>query len=137
MDGANFSQRLGLYLTAAFAGMATMMVIAGLYGVLAQVITYRRREFGIRLALGATPSGIVAMVLRRAAGLIALGLTCGIAAAVWGGRLVQSFLYEVKPVDPPMYAAVVLLLLFVGTLAALVPAQRAASVEPVQTLREE
>jgi ABC-type antimicrobial peptide transport system permease subunit len=137
VDSANFSQRLGLYLTAAFAGMATMMVIAGLYGVLAQVITYRRREFGIRLALGATPSGIVAMVLRQAAGLIALGLTCGIAAAVWGGRLVQSFLYEVKPVDPPTYAAVVLLLLLVGTLAALVPAQRAASVEPVQTLREE
>ena len=64
--------------------MATMMVIAGLYGVLAQVITYRRREFGIRLALGATPSGIVAMVLRQAAGLIAIGLTCGIAAAVVG-----------------------------------------------------
>ena len=129
--------RLGLYLTAAFAGMATMMVIASLYGVLAQVVSYRRREFGIRLALGATPSGIVAMVLRQASVLIAIGLACGIAVAVWGGSLVKSFLYEVKPVDAPTYAAVVLLLLLVGTLAALVPAQRAASVEPVQTLREE
>src|SRR5712691_4520929 len=137
VDAANFSQRLGLYLTGAFAGMATMMVIAGLYGVLAQVVSYRRREFGIRLALGATPSGIVAMVLWQAVMLIAIGLACGIALAVGGGTLVKSFLYEVRPVDTPTYAAVVLLLLIVGTLAALVPAQRAASVEPVQTLREE
>jgi putative ABC transport system permease protein len=137
VDGANFNQRLGLYLTAAFAGMAMMMVIAGLYGVLAQVVSYRRREFGIRLALGATPSGIVAMVLRQASVLIAVGLACGIAVAVGGGRLVKSFLYEVQPVDALTYAAVVLLLLLVGTLAALVPAQRAASVEPVQALREE
>jgi putative ABC transport system permease protein len=137
VDAANFSQRLGLYLTAAFAGMATMMVIAGLYGVLAQVVSYRRREFGIRLALGATPSGIVAMVLRQALVLIAIGLAGGIALAVWSGGLVKSFLYEVRPVDTLTYAAVVLLLLFVGTLAALVPAQRAASVEPSKTLREE
>jgi putative ABC transport system permease protein len=137
VDGANFNQRLGLYVTAVFAGMATMMVIAGLYGVLAQVVSYRRREFGIRLALGATPSGIVVMVLRQASMVIAFGLACGVAVAVWGSSLVQSFLYEVKPVDTPTYAAVVLLLLFVGTLAALVPAQRAASVDPVRTLREE
>jgi putative ABC transport system permease protein len=137
VDAANFSQRLGLYLTAAFAGIATMMVIAGLYGVLAQVVGYRRREFGIRLAMGATRSGMVAMVLRQAVVLIAIGLACGLALAVWGGRLVKSFLYEVQPVDTLTYAAVVLLLLFVGTLAALVPAQRAASVEPVTTLREE
>jgi putative ABC transport system permease protein len=137
VDAANFSQRLGLYLTAAFAGMATMMVIAGLYGVLAQVVSYRRREFGIRLALGATPSGIVAMVLRQAVVLITIGLACGIALAALGGSLVNSFLYEVRPMDTPTYTAVVLLLVSVGTLAALVPAQRAASVEPVKTLREE
>ena len=137
VDAANFSQRLGLYLTAAFAGLATMMVIAGLYGVLAQVVSYRRREFGIRLALGATPSGIVAMVLRQALALIAIGLACGIALAASSGSLVKSFLYEVRPVDTLTYAVVVLLLVFVGTLAALVPAQRAASVEPVKILRDE
>src|ERR1700694_3757321 len=117
--------------------MATLMVIAGLYGVLAQVVSYRRREFGIRLALGATSSRIVAMVLRQALVLIAIGLACGLVLAGWGSTFVKGFLYEVKPVDTLTYAAVMLLLVFVGTLAALAPAQRAASVEPVQTLREE
>jgi predicted permease len=137
VDQSNFSSRMGLYLTGAFAGMAVLMVIAGLYGVLAQLVSYRRREFGIRLALGATPGGILGMVVRQALLFVSTGLAVGILAAVFAGNLVRSFLYQVKPEDAWTYSAVIVLLLAVGIAAALIPARRAAAVEPVIALREE
>lgn len=137
VDQSNFSSRMGLYLTGAFAGMAVLMVIAGLYGVLAQLVSYRRREFGIRLALGATPAGILRMVLRQGLVFVGAGLAIGILIAVFAGNLVQSFLYQVKPEDAWTYCGVALLLLIVGSVAALVPARRAASVEPMAALRDE
>jgi putative ABC transport system permease protein len=137
VDQSNFSQRLGLYLTGAFAGMAMLMVIAGLYGVLAQLVGYRRREIGVRMALGATRHQVMRMFLGQGARLVLIGLALGVTLAFWGGRLVKSFLYQVKPLDMWTYLGVTLLLLLVGSLAALVPARRAASVEPVEALREE
>jgi putative ABC transport system permease protein len=137
VDGSNFSQRLGLYLTAAFAGMAILMVIAGLYGVLAQLVSYRRREIGVRLALGSTRERIMRLFLKQGLTLVVGGLALGAVCALWAGRLVKSFLYEVKPLDGWTYAAVVGLLLFVGTLAAFIPARRAAGVEPIEALRDE
>lgn len=137
VDQSNFSSRMGLYLTGAFAGMAVLMVIAGLYGVLAQLVSYRRREFGIRLALGAAPRGILAMVLRQGLLFIGIGLAVGIAASAFAGSLVESFLYQVKPADAWTYSGVVLLLLIVGCAAALIPARRAAGVDPMVALREE
>jgi putative ABC transport system permease protein len=137
VDHSNFSSRMGLYLTGAFAGMAVLMVVAGLYGVLAQLVSYRRREFGIRLALGATPGGILALVLRQGLVFVGAGLAIGIIAAVFAGSLVTSFLYQVKPADAWTYSAVVLLLLIVGSVAGLIPARRAATVDPMTTLREE
>ncbi len=107
VDQSNFSQRLGLYLTGAFAGMAVLMVVAGLYGVLAQLVSYRKREFGIRLALGATPQGILRMVLRQGLVFVGAGLAVGIVAALFAGKLVTSFLYGVKPSDVWTYAGVV------------------------------
>lgn len=137
VDQNNFSSRIGLYLTGAFAGMAVLMVIAGLYGVLAQLVSYRRREFGIRLALGATPTGILAMVLRQGLLFVAIGLAVGIGVSVLAGDLVKGFLYHVKPADTWTYVGVVLLLPLVGSAAALIPARRAASVDPMAALREE
>jgi putative ABC transport system permease protein len=137
VDNSNFGSRIGLYLTGAFAGMAVLMVIAGLYGVLAQLVSYRRREFGIRLALGATPSGILGLVLRQGLLFVGAGSAIGIVAAVFAGDLVKTFLYQVKPTDAWTYAAVVLVLLLVGSIAALIPARRAAAVEPMTALREE
>jgi putative ABC transport system permease protein len=137
VDQSNFSSRMGLYLTGAFAGMAVLMVIAGLYGVLAQLVSYRRRELGIRLALGATPSGILGMVLRQGLVFVGAGLAVGMVTAIFAGSLVSSFLYQVKPADAWTYSGVVLLLLLVGTVAALIPARRAAAVEPMTALREE
>ena len=137
VDHSNFSSRMGLYLTGAFAGMAMLMVIAGLYGVLAQLVSYRRREFGIRMALGATPGGILALVLRQGLLFVGAGVAVGIIAAIFAGNLVESFLYQVKPADAWTYAGVVLLLLLVGSLAGLVPARRAAGLEPMTALRDE
>src|SRR5262245_45972831 len=137
VDEHNFSQRLGLYLIGAFAGIAVLMVVAGLYGVLAQLVGYRRREIGVRLALGATRQRILRMFLRQGAVLVVAGLALGIVFALWASRLVKSFLFQVKTMDSLTYLAVFALLLTVGVLAALIPARRAAAVEPIEALRDE
>jgi predicted permease len=137
VDGNNFSQRLGLYVTGAFAGMAVLMVIAGLYGVLAQLVSYRRREIGVRLALGSTRERILRLFLKQGLVLVVAGLVLGVVCALWAGRLLKSFLYEVQPLDGWTYASVVGILLLVGILAALIPARRAAAVEPIEALRDE
>ena len=78
VDQNTFSQRLGLYLVGSFAGLAVLMVIAGLYGVLSQLVGYRRREIGVRMALGATRQSVAQMVLRQGSILIAVGLAVGL-----------------------------------------------------------
>jgi putative ABC transport system permease protein len=137
VDESMFSQRLGLYLTAAFAGLAVLMVMAGLYGVLAQLVSYRRHEIGIRMALGATRQRVASMILRQGAILIALGLSAGIVLALATSQLVRGFLYHVQPTDVLTYVAVSLSLLAVGLFASLLPARKAASIEPMQALRED
>jgi putative ABC transport system permease protein len=137
VEDSTFSSRLGLYLTGAFAGMAVLMVVAGLYGVLAQIVSYRRREIGLRMALGATPRKILTMVVRQGSVMVVTGLVLGLAAAVFAAKLLKDFLYQVNAVDPWTYIGVAILLLIVGSAAALVPARRAAAVEPMQALREE
>ena len=136
VNGALFSQKLSLYLTACFAGLAILMVVVGLYGVLAQLVGYRRHEIGIRMALGATREGMARMILRQGGILIGTGLAVGLLVSVALGQLVKSFLYQVPPLDGWTYAAVVLVSLPVGLLASLIPALRAASIEPMQALRD-
>ncbi len=132
-----FSQRLGLYLVASLAGLAVMMVIAGLYGVLSQLVSYRRREIGVRMALGATRQSVAQMVLRQGSILIGAGLVVGLLLAFASGRLIQSFLYQVHPLDAWTYLAVALVLPVIGLVAALLPARKAASIQPMQALRED
>src|SRR5262249_61926473 len=119
-----FSQRLGLYLVASFAGLAVAMVIAGLYGVLSQLVGYRRREIGVRMALGATRQSVAQMVLRQGSILIAIGLVVGIVMAVFAGRLVESFLYQGRPLDVWTCVAVLLVLPAVGLISGLLHARR-------------
>lgn len=137
VDENIFNQRLGLYLTGAFAALAMLMVIAGLYGVLAQLVSYRRHEIGIRMALGATRQSVARMILQHGAMLIAAGLVAGILLALLMGQLVSSFLYEVRPTDLWTYVGVGISLIGVGLVASVLPARRAASIEPMQALREE
>lgn len=137
VDQSNFGARLGLYLIGTFAGLAVLMVIAGLYGVLAQIVSYRRREIGVRLALGATPLRILWMFLLLRSTVIGIGLAAGVLLAVCTSRLVNGFLYSVKPLDVETYAVAVAALFTIGVISAFVPARRAAAVDPMNTLREQ
>jgi len=132
-----FSRRLGLYLVGSFAGLAVLMVVAGLYGVLTQLVGYRRREIGVRMALGATRQSVAQMVLRQGSILIGVGLAIGILVAFPAERLVKSFLYNVPALDLWTYASVLIALPAVGLIAALLPARKAASIQPMQALRED
>jgi putative ABC transport system permease protein len=132
-----FSQRLGLYLVGSFAGLAVAMVFAGLYGVLSQLVSYRRREIGVRMALGATRVSVAQLVLRQGSVLVGAGLGIGLVLAFATGRLIKSFLYQVQPLDLGTYAAVVLALAVIGLTASLLPARKAASIEPMEALRED
>ncbi|MBV9625056.1 MAG: ABC transporter permease [Acidobacteria bacterium] len=132
-----FGKRLGLYLVSSFAGLAVAMVIAGLYGVLSQLVGYRRREIGVRMALGASRQSVAQMVVRQESILIGAGLGIGLLLALPGERLIRNFLYNVHPFDAWTYAAVLLIMTIVGLIAALAPAHKAASIQPMKALREE
>jgi putative ABC transport system permease protein len=137
VDKNTFSQRLGLYLVGSFAGLAIAMVIAGLYGVLSQLVSYRRREIGVRMALGATRLSVARMVLKQGSILIGAGLGVGLILALATGRLIKGFLYQVQPLDAWTYVAVAVALAAIGLMSALLPARKAASIEPMQALRED
>ena len=137
LDDATGNQRLGVYLIGSFAALAALMVMAGLYGVLSQLVSQRQQEVGIRLALGATRESILSLFLRQSWRLIAFGIVGGLVASVLATRLVQSFLFNVPTLDPLSYVAAAVGLAFVGTLAALIPARRASRVEPMVALRNE
>lgn len=136
-EQASLTHRVGLYLTSAFAGIAVVMVLAGLYGVLSQIVGQRRREIGIRMALGADRRWVLTMMLRRGLKLIGAGMGLGLLISFATVRSLRSFLFGVQPLDAITYASVVLLLLGLGMLAAWVPARRAASIEPSEALRTE
>ena len=136
-EQADFNQRLGLYLVASFAGIAVIMVLAGLYGVLSQLVGQRRHEIAIRMALGANRVSVLVLVLRRGFILMGFGMAAGLTVAVGVEQSIKSFLYGVSPIDGVTYIGVVIALVLVGTLAALIPARRAALIEPTQALRGE
>ena len=109
----------------------------GLYATLAHAVELRRKEIGIRMALGAPPQSIAGMVLRSGAAIVGGGLAAGVACAVGAARLMQAQLYGVEAADAQSWAAVFLFLALIAGLAAWLPAHRAASVDPAIALREE
>jgi predicted permease len=134
----NFSQeRLIARLTSLFGILALLLASVGLYGVMSYFVARRTGEIGIRMALGATRSSVVAMVLRSAFWQIGLGLALGIPAALFAGHLMGSFLYGVEGYDPLALAGATLVLALCATAAGFIPARRAASIEPMQALRNE
>ena len=130
-------QRFSIQLMAAFAALAAMLAAIGIYGVLAYLVDQRRREFGIRVALGARPGDVLALVLRQGSIPIAAGLIAGIAGALALTRLLKSLLYEVSATDPLIFSAVSLGLIAVSLAAMSIPARRATRVDPVDALRQE
>jgi putative ABC transport system permease protein len=137
LEDATGNQRVGVYLIGSFAALAALMVMAGLYGVLSQLVNQRQQEVGIRIALGATRESILALFLRQSWMLIAFGIAVGLVASVLVTRMVRSFLFNVPTLDPLSYLAAAIGLALVGTLAALIPARRASRVEPMVALRNE
>jgi predicted lysophospholipase L1 biosynthesis ABC-type transport system permease subunit len=124
-------------LTWLFGAIGLVLAAVGLYGVTAYSVEQRTNEIGVRMALGADRGAVVAMVLRGAFLQVAVGLALGIPAAIGTGFLMASELYAVSPWDPRVLAAVALVLGMAALLAALVPARRAASVDPLRSLRME
>ena len=131
------SQQLAAHLLEIFAGTAFVICIAGIYGLLAYLVTKRTHELGIRIALGSQRMRLVAMVLRQAAGMLIAGLAAGLLLAYFTSRLVGTLLYGVKPHDPWTMTAVTLVLFVGGLAAACIPARRAAAVDPMVSLRSE
>ncbi len=130
------SRRAAMALATAFGGLALFLAAIGTYGVLAYLATLRRREIGIRVALGSTPGRIVRLVFREGLLLVSVGLALGIAAAVGLRRALASELYGVSALDPAVLAAVVALLASAALVACVVPARRATKVDPVIVLNE-
>jgi predicted permease len=126
-----------LVMLAIAGAMALLLGVVGLYGVIAYSVSQRRREIGIRMALGAQDQEVTQMFVRHALGLTGVGVACGLAAAPALTRLMSSLLFGVKSVDPATYTAVSLGLLATAALASYLPARRAAGVNPVESLRAE
>ena len=126
--------RFATALMGAFAGLALTLSAVGIYGVLAGLVERKRREIGIRMALGARAGSVRAMILRSALALAAGGSLLGLFAAWLGARSLRSLLFEVQPADPLVFSVAVTLLLGLCTLAAWLPARRATRTDPAATL---
>jgi predicted permease len=120
-----------------FAVLALLLAAVGIYGVVAYAVTRRTREIGVRMALGASPGQVVGSVMEQGLRPVGLGIAAGLAGAFALGRLIQSQLFGVSPTDPATYAAIVLVLAAVAALACMIPARRAARVDPARALRAE
>jgi len=137
IDRSLNTERMLSALSSSFGTLALLLSLVGLYGVMSFVVTQRRREIGIRLALGATRLSTIWLVLRDALVMIAGGTAIAL-PCVWAlGRLVESQLYGVKPTDPVTILAATLVLCSTALGAVLIPARRASAVNPTETLRFE
>jgi ABC-type antimicrobial peptide transport system permease subunit len=129
------TERMLATLLSGFGTLALLLSLVGLYGVMSYVVTQRTREIGIRLALGATEGSAMWLVLRDALVMIAAGAAIALPCAGALGRLVESQLFGVRPTDPLAIAAATVLLTTTALGAALIPAYRASTVNPVDALR--
>jgi predicted permease len=129
--------RFEAVLLAAFAALALMLAALGLFGLVSYGASLRRREMGIRIALGAPPGRIFALVAGGGLRLVVLGLAVGIGASLIATRLIASMLFEVRPTDLPTYAGMAAIFLAVAFVAGAIPARRAARIDPLEALRSE
>jgi putative ABC transport system permease protein len=134
---ATWQSRFSLLLIGIFSGLALVLAMIGIYGVMAYEVEQRTHEIGIRMALGANRGGIASLIAKQSLPVALLGIVAGLAAAAALARLMRGMLYQLDPVDPATFAGVAALVLMVAALAALIPARRAMRVDPMIALRHE
>jgi predicted permease len=137
VDESLARERLLATLSGFFGGLALLLAMIGLYGVMSYNVARRRNEIGIRMALGAEQSRVLRMVLGEVAILIGAGLAIGLGAAIGATRFIESFLYGMKPNDPWTLSLAAGVLALVAALAGFLPARRASRLDPMTALREE
>jgi ABC-type antimicrobial peptide transport system permease subunit len=137
VEAALVQERLLAMLAGIFGALALILAFIGLYGLLAYSVARRTREIGIRMALGAQRTAVVATVVKRAFVLVLLGIAIGVPCALAASRWVQAMLFGLKPTDPTTMVAAALLLATAAPVAAYLPARRAARVDPMVALRNE
>src|SRR5262249_8259657 len=128
-------ERLMATLSGVYGALAVALAMVGIYGIISYMVIRRSSEMGLRIALGAQRTSVVGIVLREAAGLVAGGLVVGIGVAIACARTVRTLLYGIQPVDPLTLVVGAGGLLTIALAASLLPAVRAASVDPIQVLR--
>jgi putative ABC transport system permease protein len=128
-------RRFTMLLLGLLAGVALLLAAVGIHGVLSYAVSQRRREIGIRMALGARASDMIGLIVREGLGLAAIGLALGLSGAFALARSLTSQLFDVAPTDPATFAAVAALLAVVALAATAAPARRAAAVDPMVALR--
>ena len=136
VDATVTQERLVAMMSGFFGALALLLAGLGLYGIVAQAVSARRTEIGLRMALGAQPAGIVRLVFRRVGVLIVAGLALGLAGSWWAARFIAPLLFQMEARDPMTFAGTAAVLVAVGVLAAWVPARRAARLDPATVLRE-
>lgn len=137
LEIAFYPVQMGALLLGIFGGLALVLAAIGLYGVIAFSVSRRTREIGIRMALGADRGDVLKMISREGLRLVLVGIGVGLVLAVAGTRLFASALYGVSPTDALTFGGTALVLMVVALAANLIPAQRAARVQPVTALRYE
>jgi putative ABC transport system permease protein len=137
LSRSQLMRRVRTLALAIFAGIAVLLAAVGLYGVLAQSVVERRREIGVRMALGARPADITEMVLKGGLLLVAIGIGLGLVGAIAASRLLERMLFQVAPTDPATFVGVSVLFAAVAALACLLPVWRAVRVDPVTVLQAE
>ena len=130
------AQRMSLVLVGSFAALALLLASFGLYGVVSHLTARRSREFGVRLAIGATPAHLLAMVIRQSLARASIGVAAGFLLAGAVTRLLTAMIHGVTPLDPLTYSSVAVLLLIVVVAASYIPAQRASRTDPISALRD-
>jgi ABC-type antimicrobial peptide transport system permease subunit len=126
-----------MLLLSIFAALASGLAAVGIYGVVAYFVSQGTREIGIRMALGASPAGIRALVVRQALVIVSSGVAIGLAGALIVARLMESLLFGIGATDPLTFASVPALLALVALVASYVPARRASRIDPMLALRHE